>query len=236
MTRRFLAFDLETAKDIPGDDFNWRPHRPLGITCAATLTSDGGELRHWSTAATQAKHAPRMSRADVLGLVRFLEARSAEGYAILTWNGLGFDFDILAEESGAIPRCRALALSHVDMMFHIFCVKGFRVGLSKAAEGMSVPGKPAGMSGLQAPQMWAQGRYEEVLAYVAHDVRIALQIAQAAETRRKFTWITGKGSPGVMALPNGWLPVPDALRLPEPDTSWMRNPPKRREFLNWTMD
>jgi hypothetical protein len=32
MARQYLAFDIETAKDVPGDDFNWRPHRPLGIS------------------------------------------------------------------------------------------------------------------------------------------------------------------------------------------------------------
>ncbi len=32
-----LAFDIETAKEVPGVDFDWRPHRPLGIACAAYL-------------------------------------------------------------------------------------------------------------------------------------------------------------------------------------------------------
>ena len=44
MARRYLAFDIETAKDVPGDDFNWRPHRPLGIACAATLDSDSSQI------------------------------------------------------------------------------------------------------------------------------------------------------------------------------------------------
>ena len=30
MTRRYLAFDIETATDVPGPGFNWRPYRPLG--------------------------------------------------------------------------------------------------------------------------------------------------------------------------------------------------------------
>ena len=44
MARRYLAFDIETAKDVPGEDFNWRPHRPLGISCAATLASPSSEV------------------------------------------------------------------------------------------------------------------------------------------------------------------------------------------------
>jgi hypothetical protein len=31
MPRKYLAFDIETAKDVPEADFNWKPHRPLGI-------------------------------------------------------------------------------------------------------------------------------------------------------------------------------------------------------------
>ena len=236
MTRRFLAFDLETAKDIPGDDFNWRPHRPLGITCAATLTSDGNELRHWSTAAQPGTHAARMSRGDILDLVQYLETKWAEGYVILSWNGLGFDFDVLAEESGALTRCRALALGHVDMMFHVVCALGYPVSLEKAAEGMKIPGKPAGMSGLLAPKMWAKGRHDEVLDYVAQDVRMTMAIAETAEKRRSFAWITRKAIRSTLALPQGWLPVRDALRLPEPDISWMTKPLKRRDFMNWTMD
>ena len=40
---------------------------------------------------------------------------------------------MLAEESGSGDPCRELALGHVDMMFHIFCEKGFPVSLEKAA-------------------------------------------------------------------------------------------------------
>ena len=47
MARRYLAFDIETAKDVPGDDFNWRPHRPLGISCAATLRGGDTTCTLW---------------------------------------------------------------------------------------------------------------------------------------------------------------------------------------------
>ncbi len=36
-----------------------------------------------------------------------------------------------------------------------------------------------------------------------------------------------------MPLARGWLTVTDALRLPEPDTSWMSSPLKRRDFMGW---
>ena len=45
MTRKILAFDIETAADVPGDDFNWKPHRPLEITCAAIVSTESESPR-----------------------------------------------------------------------------------------------------------------------------------------------------------------------------------------------
>jgi hypothetical protein len=142
----------------------------------------------------------------------------------------------LAEESGARDECKQLALAHVDLMFHVFCDRGFPVALDKAAQALGVPGKPQGMSGLLAPRLWAQGKYQEVLDYVAGDVRIALGVALKCEERRKFEWITQKGSKSTMPLPRGWLTVGDALKLPQPDTSWMSRPISRSEFTGWIKD
>jgi hypothetical protein len=176
-----------------------------------------------------------MSRDDCRNLVDHLTRMAADGYTVLTWNGLGFDFDVLAEEAGALDACRELALQHVDMMFHIFCDRGFPVALDKAAQAQQIPGKPAGMSGILAPQLWAQGRFQEVLDYVGHDVRIALAVAEKCEQKKSFAWLTRKGTVSTMKLGRGWLPVAEARRLPEPDTSWMNAPMSRQEFLQWTI-
>jgi hypothetical protein len=69
MARRYLAFDIETAKDVPGDDFNWRPHRPLGISCAATLKSDSSEIQLWYGKKGDGTPAERMTRDDVAALI-----------------------------------------------------------------------------------------------------------------------------------------------------------------------
>ncbi len=50
-----------------------------------------------------------MTLEEVAGLLQYLCKMAGEGYTILTWNGLGFDFDILAEESAcgrALPDVR----------------------------------------------------------------------------------------------------------------------------------
>ena len=233
MSRKFIAFDLETAADIPGSDFNWRPHRPIGITCAAVLASDATEPVVWHARTTEGRPAPRMTRDEVRAIVKFLTEQAAAGYTIATWNGLGFDFDVLAEESGAADTCRDLALGHVDMMFHVFCEKGFPVSLEKAASALGIAGKLEGVSGWQAPKLWARGEHQKVLEYVAQDVRLALQIANQAESKKSFAWHTQKGTVSSLPLKRGWLSVREALKLPEPDTSWMDKSIPRKNFAAW---
>lgn len=233
MSRKFIAFDVETAADIPGTDFNWRPHRPIGITCAAALASDANEPVVWHARTADGKPAQRMSRDEARSVVKFLTEQVAAGYTIATWNGLGFDFDVLSEESGAAEICREVALGHVDMMFHVFCEKGFPVSLEKAASALGIAGKFAGISGWQAPKLWARGEHQKVLDYVAQDVRLALEIASRCESNRSFAWHTQKGTVGKLALKRGWLSVRDALKLPEPDTSWMDKPIPRKNFSAW---
>ena len=143
MTRKFLAFDIETATDVPGDDFNWRPFRPLGISCAATLSTEEESPKLWHGGQESAVPTAKMQRHEAANLVDYLATMAGSGFTIVTWNGLGFDFDVLAEESGRLAECRQLALEQVDMMFHIFCVKGFPVALDNAARGTGIAGKPA---------------------------------------------------------------------------------------------
>jgi hypothetical protein len=233
MAYQYVAFDIETAKDVPGDDFNWRAHRPLGISCAATLQSGAAQPLLWYGKTQDGSPEKRMSREDGQKLVQYLSDMAAAGFKILTWNGLAFDFDILAEESGNAASCGECALGHVDMMFHIVCSLGYPIGLDRAAHGMGLSGKPEGMSGAKAPKLWAEGRFKEVLGYVAQDVRTTLEIAQACEQRRRLEWITRKGTKSSMPLPSGWLTVREALRLPVPDTSWMSTPMPRSDFTAW---
>jgi RNase_H superfamily len=233
MARKFLAFDLETATDVPGDDFNWKPHRPLGISCAATFSTDCNSPRLWYGGQRDTTPTLKMQPAEVAELVQYLVAMAKSGFTIATWNGLAFDFDILAEESGLVTECQQLAWHHVDMMFQVLCVKGFPVALDNAARGSGIAGKPTGMSGIRAPQLWIQGRHQEVLDYAAQDARTTLQLAVLSDQRRSLSWITRKGTTSACALPTGWLSVKEALRLPEPDTSWMDSPMSRSNFTAW---
>jgi hypothetical protein len=233
MTRKYLAFDIETAKLLPTDQPDWRPSRPLGISCAATLLGDTNELVLWHGGTDRKQPQDRMNQQEAAGLVDYLETQAAQGYTIVTWNGVGFDLDILAEESGMLEPCRSLAVDHVDMMFHIVCRLGYPVGLDAAARGMGLPGKPEGMSGAVAPTLWTEGKRQEVLDYVAQDVRTTLALATECEGSGEMRWITRSGRTRRMALPTGWLSVDSAEQLPEPNTSWMDNSWSRTTFTGW---
>jgi len=159
-----------------------------------------------------------MSREEAAGLVDYLATQVENGYTILTWNGMGFDFDVLAEESGMLAECGKLALDHVDMMFHVICRLGYGVRLDGAAKGMGLEGKPEEMDRAKAPILWAEGKRNEVLRYVAQDVRTTLDVATASEANRALRWIAHSGNRRTMRLPKGWLTVEEAQELPEPYT------------------
>lgn len=232
--RKFVAFDIETAKLLPDAAGDLLAHRPLGIACAAAFSLDIGREWTWHGKMPLGIPSEKMSVGEAAALIGDLESLVAEGYTIVTWNGLSFDFNVLAEESKLPERCAALALSHVDMMFQVLCSQGHFLSLAKAAAGMELPGKLAGITGAQAPQMWAAGRYDEVLAYNLQDVRVTADLAAAGERARELRWKTKNEKTATMPLPTGWLTVREAMALPEPDTSWMSTkPPSRATPLSW---
>lgn len=160
-------------------------------------------------------------------------AQVRDGHTIVTWNGVGFDFDILAEESGMLEACKKLASDHVDMMIQVLCQMGYGVSLDSAAKGMNMSGKREGLNGAEIPRLWAEGKRGEVLDYVAQDVRITLELAKACEECRRFRWVTHGGNRREMPIPRGWLSVNSAVKLSEPNTSWMSNQWSRTAFMAW---
>lgn len=228
----YVAFDLEIARIIPDGAQDWKEFRPFGITCAAALSEDG-DLRMWYGIDEEGNHMPQMSAEEVGEVVDYLLECVAAGNQILTWNGLGFDFDVLAEESGRVSDCRSMAWDHVDMMFHFFCLKGFALGLDTAAQGMRLSGKTPGMHGALAPIYWKEGKFDSVLDYLAQDVHTTLQLGKAVEAKGSLRWESKNGRMQFVDLKHGWLTAQEANELPLPDIGWMRNPWKREKFTGW---
>jgi len=230
---KYIAFDLEIAKILEGDFSQWRNNRPLGITCAATQL-EGETPLVWHSKTRNDEFEDQMSQPDLLKLIEYLEQAVNKGYQILTWNGLGFDFEVLAEESGCWDRCKNMALNHTDMMFHFLCIVGYPIALDKAAKGLGLAGKPEGMSGDLAPILWKQGEYRKVLEYVAQDAQSTLDVAKETLQAGKISWLSQRGRKQSVSIPNGWVNVVEASKLPNPDVSWMSNPINRQDFFRWT--
>lgn len=230
---KFLFFDIETAKIIDRS-LPWNEQRPYGISAASTLLT-GEEPKLWYS--VDLDYKPQMTQEDVCGLVRYLQEQVANGYVVVTFNGLKFDYDVLAEESGMRDECIDLAMGpHIDIMLDFFCRKGFFVALKKVARGLGVQGKSTGLSGADAPLLWAEGKCKEVLEYVKQDVRATMNIFNQINAENLFMWVTRKGHINSVSLDErGLLPVQEALRLPLPDTSWMNRSVERIEFYKWTL-
>jgi hypothetical protein len=229
---KYVSFDIEISNELPKGLTDWKRCRPLGISCAATATTDGEE-KCWDGRSEEGDVAEQMSPPELARLVRYLSDKENTGFRIVTWNGLGFDFDILAEESGMAKECKRMALSHVDIMFQFFCIKGFPLSLDKAAKGMGLPGKPMGMDGAMAPILWKEGRYGEVRDYVLQDVTTTLQLAMLVDRDRHIRWVANSGREQKASFPNGLEPVSVSKQLPSPDTSWMSDPWPRSKFIGW---
>ena len=243
----YLAFDIETAKITPQDS-DVQQHRPLGIACWAvawvgsetTILHKGeAEEQEFRIKTTEGcgkgfdgEILPQMTKSQCCLLVARLHRAVEQGFTLLAHNGVGFDFDILAEESGMHDTCADLALHSVDTCLLVHCLKGFPVGLEAIAKGMNLQGKTEGMNGSMAPQMWAEGKFNEVLEYVAQDVRATLQVALEIEKRKGLTWIAKSGRRNSLPIPK-LLTAFEALQLPEPDTSWMSEPISRERFTSW---
>jgi len=231
---KVLAFDLEIVKDIP-QGANWKDIRPLGISCAASYEEDGTDLFWYHGWQNEEPIAGAMTKEELKPMLEYFKSRQDNGYKLLTWNGLQFDFDVLAEESGEYELCKELAMNHIDMMFQIFCIKGFPLGLNTVAHGLGLQGKTEGMHGDLAPQMWANSLEDrnKVLEYVKQDAKTTFEVYAESSKCKAITWISKSGKLQYISIPF-WKSVIECLEIPLPDVSWMAKPLLRADFLEWT--
>ena len=238
---KYVLFDLET--ELQEGPLNLDRRVP-GITVAATLTGEDapgvsspgeGDLKLWYEQGEDGQATGQtLGRERAAALEGYLADLAQAGYTIVTWNGAGFDFRVLAHASGLEAACVELSWAQVDMMFWLHCSKGFSVQLAKAAEAAG-SAKTEGISGADAPRLWAEGQHERVLGYVAQDVRALGAVYVAATRRGELRWINARGR--VSRAGGRLLAVRDAFQLPQPDTSWMRRVPwPRKKFVGWMLE
>jgi hypothetical protein len=226
----YVVFDVET-ENIPGP-LNLDRRVPA-ITVGATLASDG-DLRLWCERGPDGQPTGAPLSPERAGeLVRYLSEAQTSGQTVVTWNGAGFDFRVLAQASGLVDECIELAWAHLDLMFWFHCRNGYSVGLNKAAQAVG-SGKTAGISGADAPRLWDAGEYQVVLDYVAQDVHALAAVYEGAARGNALRWINSRGRVSRAAGP--LLTVREAYKLPAADTSWMTQAPwPRTKFVGWML-
>jgi len=230
------SFDIEIASVFPPSVPDWAEQPNLGISCAAVALSDPQEVRIWS-------NEERLTKQEAQSLVGELRGMNEAGYSIITWNGCSFDFRILAEESSMSEEVSQLALKHIDLMLMVTFSKGWYLGLEKALVGAGLSGKLKSvwlsdgtvlqdMDGSKVPELWAKGEHDAVLAYLKQDVKQQLELAQIVLRRGLISWISNSGNPQSVHF-SRLLTVEECFSIPEPDTSWMTDPPSRQQFVSW---
>jgi len=232
---RLASFDLEIAKILPENVDNILDYAPLGISCAALAIEDQSDVLFW-------QGVPQQTKRECQKLVWDLIDYTASGHTLLTWNGCNFDFRVLAQESGMVEECGQLALNHVDLMFIVTCTKGWFLGLDKALSGAGISGKVkkltlsngerSDMSGALAPTLWAKQEYNAVLTYLKGDVVQTLELAKTVQDSHAIHWVSGNGKPQSVSVPR-LLTVKECFSISKPDTSWMKDPPRRETFVEW---
>lgn len=231
---KFVAFDIEIAKIVEGDD--WQAQRPLGISCAAIF--DGENYRIYTA---ETALSPTAARAFIDDLDQLYPE-----HLLVSWNGAAFDWLVLAEESGEWGRCRNMAwFLHWDLMLSATARLGHFVGLDAAARGCGIAGKlksvklrdgtvVEGMNGAAAPRLWAQGETEAVLAYLKEDVRVTYELAQHVARTGVLSWVTRAGKDRSVAFgPETAGHAVARWHQAPPDTSWMSSPPDVGSMTAW---
>ncbi|MBN1305688.1 MAG: hypothetical protein JXA13_14720 [Anaerolineales bacterium] len=233
---KLAAFDIEISKILPANVTNFKEHAPLGISCAAAAFSDKPEVTFW-------QGVPKLNRSEAGQLVGELMQFVDEDYTLLTWNGCSFDFFVLGQESGLVEECGRLALNHIDLMLLVAFTKGHYLGLDKALAGAGLSGKLKtvtlsdgttikDMDGAKAPQLWAAGEHQAVLEYLQGDVSQLIKLADAIKRHKAIRWTSNSGRPQSVPAER-LLPVRECFNIPEPDVTWMSNPPARAQFVDW---
>jgi hypothetical protein len=100
---------------------------------------------------------------------------------------------------------------------------------------MGLEGKLEGMTGAMAPVMWAEGEDErnEVLKYVQQDARVTGLVYASLIKSGRLRWISKKGRTNFWRVGSRIRTVAEALKMPEPNTSWMDDPLPRSKFTDW---
>lgn len=174
---------------------------------------------------------------DAVAMATFLvEARARA--TIVSFNGLSFDFQVLAHkcEPALQRQVAALAISeqHVDIMFAFAGAHGYYASMQSFAESLGLSKTWDGAAAAASDDV------DAIIAYCKQDVRVLQKVHEAALQNGFLARKTKAGRPVKWVLTAGMGPQNTAcvianLRTFKPDQRWMTNPPVLPDALSgWT--
>jgi hypothetical protein len=251
--------------------------QPLTFSCVATLnntvdSSEKSDSRIWFTQADVTVHflhgdstesellaaacsaRVAMTPQTCIQLVRYLaHLILSEDVSLFTFNGVSFDLRILANQlppgaSTEREACRKMALKCIDPCLHMWCERGFPVGLNSMLKGWDMPEKLE--HGSDAPSLWASPcEYSKVrvLRYCVDDVKCTYNLIVKICERNEVRWISNRS--GKVCCHKlqmcGLYTAMQAVLLPFPNTEWAipnanenenKRLPHREKALGWLLD
>lgn len=234
----FMTFDIETTEDMK---------QPI---CAAFAWVENDRRQQ---KVYYGDNRGPMSVETIKQMIDELYAWHNDGAIIVTWNGLQFDFKVLYCALEGEPEyqklVKKLAENHVDLMYYVFCCKGWPVSQQNACLGSGLPGKIKhvklsdgreidDMNGAMAPMLWEAGEGAAVLEYLVGDVHSLLELVYKWKRLNQARWLSKSGKHQFLEI-NLDFDSPDfptvkqVSEFPEPDVSWMDKPLKRETFYAW---
>ena len=102
----YIGFDLETVRLPPKRQFDDTTPLNVGISCASLAYSEH-DVKVW-------QGTPSLTVEQCQDVVAELERINNTAKRVVTWNGSGFDYRVLAEESQLRERCIDLMIHHIQ--------------------------------------------------------------------------------------------------------------------------
>jgi len=190
-----------------------------------------------------------MQREKIIEALAAMKRLIKRGYWIVTWNGLGFDYRILAEAAQGndltvVEVCR-MAIQQIDIMYNFQCVAGFPASLENVSKAMGFNGKHIKDDTIGRLWHGSSVDQDQVIEYVERDVMATFEIYDAIMKRRgKIVWKNRKGTKSARYLPMIMVdnqPVRlmnavESVTLPYPNLDWWwddKDKPDKLENIAW---
>ena len=245
----YTAFDLETTGLFKSNiDDSSAPQITCAVTCRMIRKQPGvfdtARPLRWTEDDTFASPAT-MTIETVVRLVDHLYCEMQLGYPPITWNGLAYDFRVLAAQAEYVEECtqqiKELALSGVDPMFNFTTHQGYWVSMASVADGFELPVNK-NSTGAEAVRLWLEGSSEDrkgVVDYCQNDVLVLSKIVAKIDATgciRRIVKKTGKVGEWRPPTKGAALAASSVTaQLPDPDNSWMTAGPRpqKSDHTSW---